>query len=47
MPRPTGWNQAAATVTVRGRSEAEVTSRLDQVIGILQDRLHGGSGKQG
>ncbi|MEU2060970.1 ATP-grasp domain-containing protein [Streptomyces sp. NPDC013455] len=47
MPRPTGWNQAAATVTVRGRSEAEVTSRLDQVIAMLQDRLGSGSGKRG
>ncbi|GHJ37177.1 acetyl-CoA carboxylase biotin carboxylase subunit family protein [Streptomyces sp. TS71-3] len=47
MPRPAGWHQAAATVTVRGRSEAEVTSRLDQVIDMLQDRLRGGSGDHG
>ncbi|MFJ8584839.1 ATP-grasp domain-containing protein [Streptomyces sp. NPDC093595] len=41
MPEPAGWNQAAATVTVRGDSEAEVESRLDQVIEVLEDRLRG------
>ncbi|MFE9660199.1 acetyl-CoA carboxylase biotin carboxylase subunit family protein [Streptomyces sp. NPDC005955] len=44
MARPTAWNQAAATVTVRGRSEDEVTSRLDQVIDMVQGRLREGEG---
>jgi hypothetical protein len=41
MPEPAGWNQAAVTVTVRGDTETEVESRLDQVIELLEDRLRG------
>ncbi|MFF8288718.1 hypothetical protein ACF068_05720 [Streptomyces sp. NPDC016309] len=47
MPRPAGWNQAAAIVTVRGASEAEVESRLDQVIEAVQDRLRGSARSDG
>ncbi|GFH38973.1 ATP-grasp domain-containing protein [Streptomyces pacificus] len=47
MPRPSAWNQAAATVTVQGQSEGEVTACLNQVIDIVQDRLRGGIGERG
>jgi pimeloyl-ACP methyl ester carboxylesterase len=39
MPRPTGWNQAAAMVTVRGEAEDEVLRRVNEVIALVQDRL--------
>ncbi|MGW8727068.1 ATP-grasp domain-containing protein [Streptomyces sp. NPDC055808] len=46
MPQPAGWHQAAATVTVRGNSEDEVLSRLDEVIALVQDKLRGGTTTQ-
>lgn len=37
--RPRHWGQSAATVTVRGDTESEVQSRLDEVIKLVQAQL--------